>query len=183
VTSVSFSTVSPPSSTTVGTPVAFTALATGGVNPQYQFLVRTPAGVWSTAQGYGSATFNWTTTGLAAGTYAIQVRARNAGSTASYEAVAQINYTLNSPVTSVTFSSVSPPTSTTVGTPVAFTALATGGVTPQYQFWLRTPAGVWSTAQGYGSATFNWTTTGWLREPTRFRFGRETPGRQHHMRL
>ncbi len=146
----------------LGTTIIFTAAATGGVSPQYEFWIRNPAnGVWSIVQAYSSAnTFVWTPT--VAGSYVIQVRARSAGSTAAFEAYAQPTYNITAPakVTSVTLTpDVASPRP--VGTTITFTAAATGGVSPQYEFWMRNPAnGVWSIVQAYSSVnTFVWTPT------------------------
>ncbi len=159
----------PASPQIVGTPILFTASANGGTAPvRYQFLMRTPAGAWGTIQPYStSTTFQWNTNGLAAGTYTIQVRARSAGSTAPYQAVAQVNYTLNlTPVTAVSFSNIFPTSPRLAGIPVYFQGRATGGVRPQYQFLVRTPTGVWSTAQGYSfRSAFFWDTRGLAAGP------------------
>jgi hypothetical protein len=154
----------PASPQIAGTPLLFTASANGGTAPvQYQFLMRTPAGAWSTVQPYAAnKTFAWNTNGAVAGTYTIQVRARSAGSTARHEAVAQANYTLtDAPVAAVSFSKISPASPTLAGIPVFFQGRATGGKRTQYQFLVRTPAGSWRTAQEYSPrSAFFWNTNG-----------------------
>ena len=68
-------------------PVTFTASALGGSgNYEYQFLLIDPERVWTEGQAYGNEnTFEWTPP--SAGRWWIQVRARNVGSFALYEAV------------------------------------------------------------------------------------------------
>jgi hypothetical protein len=66
-----------------GTSITFTAGATGCPHPLYQFWVLAPGShTWQVVQAYSStATFTWSTTGLAAGTYTYTVWARDASST------------------------------------------------------------------------------------------------------
>jgi hypothetical protein len=90
-------TPSPASPQTVGAKVTFTAAATGGSGSyEYQFVRRDPQGVWTTVRAYSSAaTWTWGTTGAATGTYSIQVWARNAGSTGTYDTWAGRSFILN----------------------------------------------------------------------------------------
>lgn len=68
-----------------GTPVTWTAVSSGGVQPvEYQFWVREPNGTWSMRRDW-LPTPTWTWAPITPGTYRIHVRARNAGS-AGYEA-------------------------------------------------------------------------------------------------
>ena len=80
----------------IGTPVKFTAKATGGSGTyEYRFLLRAPGGLLLPVQKYSTAaTWTWNTTGLAAGTYQVVVRARSLGSTAISEAARSLNYVL-----------------------------------------------------------------------------------------
>jgi len=147
----------------VGTKITFTAAASGGTGSyEYQFRMRTPAGIWSVARDYSSASaWTWNTTGLATGKYYIEVWARNAGSTAAWEAYRNMNYTLASPATAVTLTAnAASPQS--VGNRITFTAQASGGSgNYEYQFRLRTPSGVWSVARDYGFApSWTWNTAG-----------------------
>jgi probable HAF family extracellular repeat protein len=151
------------SPTSVGTPVTFTAAASGGSGSyQYKYLLKAPGGTLATVRNYATtATWNWTTTGLAVGTYQVVVYARNAGSTKNYETYSSVNYKLVSPASAVTLapSVVSP---ATVGTPVTFTAAASGGSgSYQYKYLLKAPGGTLATVRDYAtSATWSWTTTG-----------------------
>jgi hypothetical protein len=156
----------PASPQAAGTVVTFTAAAVGCPSPNYEFWLQPPGGSWSIVQAYSSAsTFSWSTTGLAAGTYQLDVYARNAGSSASYEAHISPNptYTLQASVTTCTSDSesASPASPQGPGTTVTFTAGATGCPNPNFEFWLQPPNGSWSIAQAYSSsATWTWNTSG-----------------------
>ena len=109
VTSVTVSTT-PASPQPVGASIAFNAVAVGGVSPQYYFTWRDTGGVWHVGQAYGaSASWSWNTTGLAAGTYTIQVWAKSTGSTSAYDAFTSLSYTLTGSCASIS------PTSNTMG--------------------------------------------------------------------
>ncbi|MHB8773463.1 MAG: phage tail protein [Syntrophales bacterium] len=144
----------------VGTVITFTAAASGGSGSyQYYFTYRNPAGTWTVGQVYSAtATWTWNTAGLAAGTYVIQVWARNAGSTASYEAYKSLSYILTLGMT-ITPSLSSP---RPVGTSITFTAEASGGSgSYHYYFTYRTPAGTWIVGQAYSATpTWTWNTAG-----------------------
>ncbi len=97
VTSITITSATPPSPTAVGVRpvVTFNTTITGGSgNVEYQVWWRNPVtGVWSSTP-YAAAPVTWNTAGLPAGTYSIQVWARNVGSTARYEAYRSTTYTL-----------------------------------------------------------------------------------------
>jgi len=69
-------TASPASPQPAGTAVTLTASATGCSTPEYQFWVQPPGGAWTVLQSYGGNTAPWSTTGLADGTYNLDVWAR-----------------------------------------------------------------------------------------------------------
>src|SRR2546425_362553 len=160
-------TVSPASPQPPGTTVTFTATATGCPNPTYQFWLLPPGGAWRVTQAYSSSnTWNWSTSGVATGTYTLDVYARDASSTAAYDAHISPNptYVLNGAAaptcTSVT-ESANPVSPQAAGATVKFTATATGCPNPLYQFWLQAPGGGWSVAQAYSSNNiWNWSTSG-----------------------
>ena len=80
---------SPASPKPEGTSVTFTAHPFGGTGSnEYKFWLKNPAGTWSVGKGYNvpGNSWTWNTTGLPPETYSVQVCARNAGSTAAYEA-------------------------------------------------------------------------------------------------
>jgi hypothetical protein len=161
---------SPASPRASGTPVTFTAIASGCASPLYQFWMLAPgSSTWTVAQAYSNlATFSWTTTGKPAGIYRFSVWARDSGSAGTScnslgcndAFVPGFTYTITGACTSATASAV-PASTAARGTTVAFTAIASGCPTPLYQFWVLAPGGTWTIAQAYSnSATFNWTTTG-----------------------
>ena len=92
-TTTSFTAV-PASPQAAGTPVTFTATASGCTTPQFKYWILPPGGSWTVARDWGPAVFAWTTTGLAAGTYRVTVYARATGSTADYEAYGAGSYDL-----------------------------------------------------------------------------------------
>lgn len=81
-----------PSPQTPGTTVTFTGAATGCAGASYRWFVAVPGGALVQSQAYGASTFDWHTTGLAPGFYNIAVWARRTGSTASYDAYAQVSF-------------------------------------------------------------------------------------------
>src|SRR5260370_14598503 len=111
----------PASTAYVGTPISITGSVAGCSNPLYEFWILPPGGPWVLAQAYSSSsTFNWTTTGLSAGSYRISVWARDVHSQGTsgtspntYDAVSGFPYTLT--ITPYTAKSTPPspaPTST-----------------------------------------------------------------------
>ena len=147
---------------TIGT-VTFTGAATGGTgSAEYRFRIKDDAtAIWTIVQDY-SAVSTWSWTPTAAGTYTIEVRARNAGSAASYEALRTMSFNVvtSTPVSSVTLtaSKTSPALLGTVGT-VTLTANAAGGSSSyEYKFVLKDDSGIWTTVQDYpGTNTWTWT--------------------------
>jgi hypothetical protein len=88
-------TTAPASTATVGTTVTITASATGCPNALYEFWMLAPGGTWTLVQAYSTkTTFTWNTAGTAAGTYRFSVWARDASSSASYDAFSAFNYAL-----------------------------------------------------------------------------------------
>ena len=146
----------------VNTPITWTATATGGVPPlQYQFWRFREGTGWSMVRDFAAVnTYSWTPGLGDVGRYALQVWVRSAGSTAPHDGWTSTPYfniitppvTINSLTTSVTFPSF-------VGTPVTWTAAASGGTGPlEYQFWRYKQGVGWSIGQPYGGAnTFTWT--------------------------
>jgi hypothetical protein len=167
-------TSSPSGSTSVGTPVTFTATATGCPNPSYEFWILQPgSGTWTLGQAYStSAVFSWVTTSQPAGTFAISARARDASSaglssnfSGSWDAYNNSTYVLTTthpPCTGVSLTAA-PSGTAASGTAVTVTAAASGcpNASPVFQFWILTPGGSWTLAQAYSTTnTFNWNTSG-----------------------
>jgi hypothetical protein len=119
-----------------------------------------PGGSWTVLQGYsGSSSATWSTNGLAAGTYALEAWARDASYGNTFDAYSYIVW--------ITVSSGSPCTSAALSTSVIGTARfglsagSSGCLAPQYEFWVYSPAGVWSIVQSYGSsASATWNGSG-----------------------
>jgi hypothetical protein len=147
-------------SAAAGTTVTLTASSTGCASPQYEFWVQYPNGTWYLVQGWGSATFNWNTAGLAPGTYNVHAWARNTGDpTATFEAYAADVVTL----TGCTSASVSgmPLSPQAVGTSITLTASSSGCPTPVYKFWVQYPDGTWHLLRDFSpTAAFVWNTMG-----------------------
>jgi len=159
---------SPASPAKAGTSVTITASASGCANPLYQFWMAAPGGSWQMVQAYStSPTFNWSTSGAAAGTYSLSVWVRDAssiGTTADgggrYDARSSGFYALTSTPCSASSYAVSPASPVKAGTPVTITASSSGCPNPLYQFWMAAPGGGWQIVQAYStSPTFNWSTT------------------------
>jgi hypothetical protein len=153
----------PPTSAPTGTTVMLTAAASGPncVSPQYQYWMRPAAGAWTMLADYSSSsTYNWTSTTVPGG-YFLSVHARALASSAPFESLATIPYTLTSTICTLVSASAAPPSPQPVGTGVTITASGSGCPNPRYQFWLLPPGGTWTISQPYSSSgTFNWTTTG-----------------------
>jgi len=147
----------------LGTAIVFTVAASGGSGAyEYQFKLRNPAGVWSVARAYATApSWTWSTSGLAAGSYKIEVQARNVGSTAAWEAYKNMSFTLAGPASVVTLAA-NADSPQSVGNRIAFTAAASGGSgSYEYQYKVKNPVGVWSVGRSYTAApSWTWDTAG-----------------------
>ena len=146
----------------VGDSGTFAATAQGGVSPYaFQFwLYRADVRAWSVARSW-DASPDWTFTPAAAGTYAVQVWARSAGSTAQYDAMWPSGFfAVSRSVPSTPTLTASPGMFVRVGTPVTWTGQSTGGAQPtQYKFWLYTAtAKSWQAVQDWSADnTWEWT--------------------------
>jgi glucose/arabinose dehydrogenase len=148
---------SPMSPFNVGTPITWTALP-GRVGLEYQFwLYNDTSKSWSIGQPYGSSN-TWVWPPSQTGVYAVQVWVRQAGSGVSYHAWAGTNYfSVGTPTIQVSLAANRAfPFST--GTPVTWTASASGSANLEYQFWLYNDTSKsWSIRQPYGSSnTWVW---------------------------
>jgi hypothetical protein len=141
-----------------GSTIVLTADSGGCPNPWYEFWVQYLDGSWHLIQGFGGATFNWNTGGLAPGSYEVHVWANQQGaSTKAYEVVGVSTVTL----TGCTSVSLDPnPATGQAGSTVVLTASAAGCPAPKYEFWVQYLDGTWHMIQGFGGATFNWSTKG-----------------------
>ncbi len=154
--------VTPASPQTAGTQVTFTATGSGGTgNYEYAFQ-RIEGGAWTTIQPYSAVnTWTWDTTGNPLTTYSIRAIIRNVGSTAAYEGLASLSFTLSTPPKPTVKLAATPASPQVIGTPVTFTATGSGG-TGSYEYSFQVlEGGVWNTLQAYsGTDTFTWDTTG-----------------------
>lgn len=149
-----------PSPQLVGNAVTFLASGSGGTGEyEYRFQLKTGAN-WNIVQPYGpSATWTWDTTAVPAGTYAVQVDVRSAGSTTTgFQAAKVMNFTLTNPPLAASGVNVASTLASPqlAGANVTFVASGTGGSgSYEYRFWLRS-GGVWSVVQNF-STNSSWT--------------------------
>jgi hypothetical protein len=157
ITSLNSSVVLP---AVVGTPITWSATATGGSPPvQFKFLLRDAAGVWSVLQDYSPVSrVPWTPT--VAGDYVLQVWARSTGSAAALEdwrgtETFTVNPSTVPVVSSLTTDAGLPAISTNSMT---WTAIAAGGIASlEYEFWRFRQGSGWTLAQAYSpSPTYVW---------------------------
>jgi len=148
---------SPASPQAAGTAITLTASSTGSSNPQYRFYVKPAGGTWSLLRNYSSTnTYTWTPS--TAGTYYLEMHARNVASTAPYQAYYDLTYEVtSSEVTSATLMA-SPASPQAAGTAITLTASSTGSSNPQYRFYVKPAGGTWSLLRNYSSTnTYTWT--------------------------
>ena len=133
-----------------------------GVQLEYEYWLLQPGGGWSIVQPYSPQTdFTWTPS--ATGTYALQVWARQVGSTSNYDVYAASGYfnVSKGPVvmTSLTADTKLP---ASTGTTITWTAKARGGSSGplQYSFWRYREGSGWTEVQPYSpNNTYAWTPT------------------------
>ena len=151
-------TSSPASGFSEGNSITFTANATGGTGPYtYQFWQYTPATGWVIAQPYGT-TKTYTLSAPPAGTYAIQVWVRNAGSTATQDGWSGTGlFSVAAPRATITAFNVDQSFPLAINIPTNWSALATtpGGAV-EYKFWRYSASTGWEVAQDW-SATPSYT--------------------------
>jgi hypothetical protein len=160
-------TPSPAPPVTAGTPITWTAAASGSSTVEYQFWVYSSgSGQWAVGRDWNTSA-TYVQTPSAAGQYAVQVWARLQG-TADYLARSSGFFTVNpasTPTGSLTLTglSASPSLPRPANTTITWTAAATltGGATAEYQFWVYSSAsGAWSIARAWAAGnTFAWTPT------------------------
>ncbi len=116
-----------------GSPVTFTATATGGASVQYQFLL--DGNTASPLRDFAAEnTCQWISVG---GTHVITVVARDINGIPGATVVADKTLTVKVALASVSLSTT-PLNTAVLGTPVTLNATATGGVNVQYQFMTGT---------------------------------------------
>jgi hypothetical protein len=145
-----------------GNPVNWAAnVPDPAANMEYQFWVYSSATAqWSLAQAYGPLkTFNWVPG--PSGTYGVEVRARQVGSSAPFElsrASDALQISQGPAFVQSLTSSLALPVK--AGTTVTWTAAASGGAAAlEYQFW-RQDGSTWILAQDYSPLnSYTWFTT------------------------
>ena len=145
-----------------GSNVSFTASATGCPIALYEYWIQYPNGKWSMVRTFDTnAQWSWNTGGLAPGKYTIRVWTNRPGhTTKTYEVFGTSKVTL----TGCTSATLSPGSgSSTVGTPVTFTAGSSGCPTPVYEFWVQDTVGKWHRMTGFGGTTWTWNNPGWAK--------------------
>jgi hypothetical protein len=141
---------------TTNSPVVWSAAATGGTGPYtFKFLLWNGT-AWSLGQDWSAAP-SWTWMPGAAGTYAVQVWARNAGSSAVYDAWrGSSTFTVTGPaplaITSLTADRLFP---LPAGTPVTWVGTASGGTGPYTFKYLIFNGTAWAVARDW-SASNTW---------------------------
>jgi hypothetical protein len=147
-----------------GSTVQLSGTSAGCPNPLYQFWVLAPgSSTWTVAKAYSaSATLNWNTSGLMAGTYYVSLWVRDTTSGASYDTYFPGTvYSLTTTPCGSATASAAPASPSVAGTTVTFTSSATSCPYPFYEFWILPPGGSWTLARAYSSsATFAWSSTG-----------------------
>jgi hypothetical protein len=139
-TAVSVAT-SPSSAAPVGATVTITAGASGCPSPLFEFWVLEPGQSWLVAQLFSTtSTYTWIQTSPS-GIYRWSVWARNAGSTAAYEAFNAFDYTITT-CSGVT-ASVLPAGSAPEGSMLTFTWTYQGCTYPAWYIWVLPPGGHW----------------------------------------
>jgi len=145
-----------------GVTVLLTAGALCAGTPEYRFWVRPPGRAWTIVRDYAPApTFSWNTTGLAVGSYALEVDVRDQGAGAAYESVAGMPFVLDPPCGKPTLTTA-PVSPQGPGTSVTLSATTSGCPSPRYRFWILAPGSRWSMVRDYSpAASYAWITAGY----------------------
>jgi PQQ-like domain len=161
-------TAAPASTQTAGSPVTLTGTASGPActSPQYQFWMRpSTSSTWTMLRDYSATnTFSWTST-TPAGGYYLGVYARDLASTAPFESIASIPYTLTGSACTAVTLTAAPASPQASGTQVTLTARGTcPNPNPSYEFWAKWQgSSTWQNLQAYSTtATYTWNSTGAL---------------------
>ena len=159
-TSASLS-ASPATAAVTGTTVHLTASSSCPSASQYRFWTRAPGATWTIVRDYGAGSqYDWNTSGLAPGSYGLEVDVRSQGSTVAYEKVSNLTFTLTSPTPCTRPTLTATPSSPgATGGSVTFTASTSGCPNPNYRFWIRDLSGVWHVVLDYSPLNaFTWGT-------------------------
>ena len=145
-----------------GTVIHWTASQACSGTPNYEFYVKTPSGVWTRLQNWGTSnTFDWTTPSVL-GNYVVEVDSRNAGAINDpYDSFTQVTFTVGlcSTPTLSTGAASSPYATGTGAITLTGGGNCTGGTT--FAFYIQNPAGVWTRVQTYSPTnTYTWSADG-----------------------
>jgi spore germination protein YaaH len=148
-----------PSPQPIGSTIVLSGSASCLSTPTFRFWVRDLTGRWTIVRDYSTVTtFSWNTTGLADGVYGLEVDARDLGSTAPYETVANLNFLVDTCSSARLATSKASPQAP--GVPVVLTATSSCMGTAEYRFWVRDLTGRWTIVQDYSAtSTFTWNTS------------------------
>jgi hypothetical protein len=143
---------------TSGTTVVLTATSSCPGTPEYKFWMLPPGGTWTVLRDYApSNTYNWLVSGKPAGNYQLEADVRDQGSMDTWEAHANISYTLQVPPCTTAGLTAAPPSPGATGATITLTATSSGCITPVYRFWVLPPGGTWTIVQNYSTANqFVW---------------------------
>lgn len=145
----------------VGTPVNWTAVATGCGAPEYRFwLYSQTTGIWTDLRTWSpSGSSSWTPT--QPGRYIVQVWARGSGSTVAFEAWSSSGWFQVDASTPCSAASLSSSVGFPIraGTAVMWSAQASGCTAPEFKFWLYSAStGTWTTLRSWSSTnSITWT--------------------------
>jgi hypothetical protein len=150
----------------VGTPITFTAAAVNGTAPySYKWFVSSDGVNWTMLQNWSASnTYTWTPT-AANSAFRIGVWVRSANNTADSYDNAQSNGSIAFPVNpasqlTLTGLTSSLPSGQPVGTPITFTATASGGFAPYQYKWFVSDGKTWVEMQAWSTSnTWTWTPT------------------------
>lgn len=148
-----------------GTPITWTAATSGGTGSfEYKFYRYKYGSGWTMVQDYGpSNTFSWTPAAGDTGDYVLQVWVRTTGATSSYEAYNSTGlFSITAAVPAMTSLTANVGFPAATGTPITFTAQATGGIGPlEYKFWRYKVGSGWTMARDWATSnSHTWTPGG-----------------------
>ncbi len=148
--------------TPAGTPITFTASASGGSGSlEYKFWRYKVGSGWTMAKDYSTSnTLDWTPAPTETGDFVIQAWVRVAGSASSYDAYGSLGtFTISRAAPNVTDVTANVAFPTPPGQPITFTATSVGGIAPvQYKFWRYKASTGWAMIRDWASsASASWT--------------------------
>ncbi len=149
-----------------GTAATLSATSSTCLSPQYEYWVGSPGSVWTVLQPWtASNSFSWDTTGMSNGNYQLEVWIKDASSSALYyDTYAVLPFTIIDgapPACTGATLAGTPGSPQPAGTPVMLSATSSTCLSPQYEYWVGSPASVWTVLQSWTtSSSLSWSTTG-----------------------